>query len=94
MMLKQDFFLIRVCALKANIKFYDRDEISSYDIFGTYSKEYHKIHIQLLDRLYKITNEEIFKYYRDKWRNYEKFPFILRFYMKLIRFYIKNLLKS
>lgn len=57
-----------VLALKINLPKYDRKQgYSYYDLRKNYSKKYHAAHIQLLDSLYKITDQKIFKEFRDRW---------------------------
>lgn len=59
-------------ALKNNLPKYDKGEGHSwYDRRGTPANlKYHSIHIDLLDRLYKITGDPIYKFYEDKWKTY------------------------
>jgi hypothetical protein len=61
-----------VLALRNNIGVYDADGNSYYDSLRTTlaSPFYMKVHIDLLDKLYKITGEPIFKKYHDKWMLY------------------------
>jgi hypothetical protein len=65
-------------ALKNELSCYDKNRYSSYDILGNPSRKYHEIHIQLLERLYNITDEEIFKQYHERWEIYEKSPYVVQ----------------
>ena len=60
-------------ALKNNIAKYDRGNGHSfYDQRGTPANvKYHFIHVDQLDQLFKISGENVFKVYRDKWKGYE-----------------------
>lgn len=58
-----------ILSLKMSISKYDNNGHSYYDILKNPPEKYHKVHKQL-DMLYNITNEEIFKEYRDKWASY------------------------
>lgn len=63
-----------ISALKAEISRYDNGGYSDYDILQTPSgKKYHTVHIILSEKLYEISDEEIFKMYHEKWKDYE-FP--------------------
>jgi heparosan-N-sulfate-glucuronate 5-epimerase len=69
-----------VHALMKNLPRYDdiRHSYSYYDILNTTNPlRYHHLHIDLLDRLYRITNETIFMDYRDKWDNYRSPPYLV-----------------
>jgi hypothetical protein len=58
-------------ALKINLPLYDNNGSSYYDILGTPAKlEYHKMHVILLEELYNITKEPIFKIYHDRWNSF------------------------
>ena len=68
-----------IIALKATLHNYDMNGGRSYyDILGRFSAGYHKIHIQQLNELYDITNEEIFRNYHDRWKKYKEPPFVIR----------------
>ena len=67
-----------VLALKKSLSNYDKNGYSYYDIHGRPLGQYQSIHVELLDRLYDITNEEIFKKYSDRWASYQESPFIIR----------------
>jgi len=59
-----------IIALKNELPKYDFDDFgnySYYDLLGNPARAYHEIHIVLLDRLYNISNEEIFLEYSEKW---------------------------
>ncbi len=81
-------------ALKTGLPQYDRNRYSSYDILGNPSRSYHKIHVELLERLYDITGEEIFKQYHDRWESYEKLPYVVKLMVNPTRmrslFYLGN----
>jgi hypothetical protein len=50
---------------------------SYYDALGTRNTlDEHKLLVDLLGRLYNITNDEIFKRYHDMWANYKAPPYI------------------
>ncbi len=61
--------------LKNNLPKYDiGDGHSFYDLVGTPANvKYHLIHIDLLDRIFKITGDPVYRFYSDKWSKY-KFP--------------------
>ena len=49
---------------------YDTSIFSLYDLSGhTADKFYHSIHLELLDKLYEITQDPILKEYYDKWKD-------------------------
>jgi heparosan-N-sulfate-glucuronate 5-epimerase len=59
-----------IVALKNNLSKYDNNGASYYDIDRLPATEqYHNDHIRLLDVLYKLTNEQVFKVYHDKWNS-------------------------
>jgi len=59
-------------ALRNNIAKYDNpDGPSFYDRRGTVNIKYHYIHIDLLSRLLKISNDAILESYYEKWKAYE-----------------------
>lgn len=54
--------------VKENLgKYDDGNGYSYYDIVHNPPDKYHLIHIDLLNRLYDITHEEIFREYSEKW---------------------------
>ena len=53
-----------------NLAKYDNNGNSYYDILNNPANNYHKIHIDLLNQLFNITNEGVFKKYSDRWNNY------------------------
>jgi heparosan-N-sulfate-glucuronate 5-epimerase len=59
--------------LKNNLSKYDKgDGNSFYDVLGRPTTvKYHNVHIDLLDRLFEITGDPIYKSYRDKWKAYK-----------------------
>ncbi len=60
-------------SLKDNLHRYDCSYWSYYDLKAPLrltSKSYHRLHIEQLNELYEITCEEIFRTFRDRWRNY------------------------
>ena len=57
-----------VIALKESLSDYDHDGYSTYDAIGNPSRNYHKLHLRLLEQMYEITNEEIFIEYMKKWQ--------------------------
>lgn len=63
-----------ISELRAEISRYDNEGYSYYDILqNPAGKKYHTVHIILSQKLYEISDEEIFKTYHEKWKNYE-FP--------------------
>jgi heparosan-N-sulfate-glucuronate 5-epimerase len=63
-----------VNSVKENLAKYDGGNGHSYyDIFHNPPDKYHLIHVDLLNRLYDITHEEIFKEYSEKWTAHQ-FP--------------------
>ena len=65
-------------ALENSISLYDINGYSKYDRFNISSEKYHELHVQLLKKLYFITNKKIFKEYQDTWENYEIPHFMIR----------------
>jgi hypothetical protein len=61
-----------VIALKKNLSLYDDHGYSYYDLL-THNTDpfYHKVHVDLLARLYDITHIPIFNAYHDKWQNFQ-----------------------
>jgi hypothetical protein len=64
-----------VLVLKKDLPRYEyyNGTYSTYDILDNRrpaSMSYHNLHVKLLGDLYKITKEEIFKTYHDKWKNF------------------------
>jgi heparosan-N-sulfate-glucuronate 5-epimerase len=55
--------------LKKQVHIYDHNQTySAYDRFGGYAPyAYHKLHVDLLWDLFKITKDDIFKKYHDGW---------------------------
>lgn len=69
-------------SLNHRLPIYDKDGYSYYDQLGQPAGwHYHKVHIELLDKFYKITKKERFKEYRDRWNGYYKKPFIVRTFL-------------
>jgi hypothetical protein len=57
-----------VNSVKENLAKYDAGNgYSFYDILHNPPDKYHLIHVDLLNRLYDITHEEIFREYSEKW---------------------------
>jgi heparosan-N-sulfate-glucuronate 5-epimerase len=57
-----------VNSVKENLAKYDNGEgYSYYDILGNPANNYHLAHVDLLNKLYDITNEDIFREYSEKW---------------------------
>jgi hypothetical protein len=73
-----------VYSLKCNLKTYDMFFWSRYDRFPgrTASFEYHNLHIDQLNYLYKISNEKTFLFYAIKWQNQKS----VKFYKILAKF--------
>lgn len=74
-----------VRALKKHLSAYDTGWWTYYDRLGYLASDsYHKIHMQLLTKIAKITRDETFKYYSYTWREYSA-SFIRRFFINLSR---------
>ena len=57
--------------LKVRLKDYDTSDWSYYDLLGRKASEaYHRLHCQLLFKLYSITGERQFLDYAEKWYSY------------------------
>jgi hypothetical protein len=57
-------------SLIENLDKYDDDPYSLYDLSGKPAdRYYHLIHLEVLEKLYKITNEPILKEYFEKWKS-------------------------
>ena len=50
-----------VNSVKEKLALYDNDGYSYYDILDTPADKYHAIHVNLLNKLYGITDETLFK---------------------------------
>jgi hypothetical protein len=60
-----------VLALKNNLRYYDNNGYSYYDILGKVSPRlYHLTHIGLLQKLYNVAKDPTFKFYLDRWKNH------------------------
>jgi heparosan-N-sulfate-glucuronate 5-epimerase len=60
-----------ILALDRNLPRYDNRGYSYYDALGRPATiQYHKVHIDLLGKLYNITKDEIFKAFHDRWKNF------------------------
>lgn len=59
-------------ALTQSLPQYDDNGYSFYDALGNPAWEYHRVHIELLDKLYNISRENTLKEYRDKWKAFEE----------------------
>lgn len=60
-----------ILALKNDVPKYDKNGILYYDRMGlTANPFYSSSYVVLLEKLYKLTDEPIFKIYHDKWDNY------------------------
>ena len=67
--------------LAADLPQYDRRGHSYYDRLGhPAGGDYHRVHIQLLDTLFSISGRPTFAQYRDRWRDYERSPFVHRLF--------------
>jgi heparosan-N-sulfate-glucuronate 5-epimerase len=60
-------------SLKNNLSKYDKgDGNSFYDVLGRPTTvKYHHVHIDLLNQLFEITNEPIYRFYSDKWKAFK-----------------------
>ena len=71
----QKKFLLYINSLKKNLFRYDCGYWTYYDLahpLRLAAKHYHKIHIEQLKSIYKITNESVFQEYYLRWQNYLK----------------------
>lgn len=60
--------MIQIFSASINLAKYDNGVGHSYyDIFHNLPDKYHLIHVDLLNSLYNITHEVIFKEYSEKW---------------------------
>lgn len=58
---------------------YDRNGHSYYDALGNpVGGDYHQVHIDLLDTLYRLTGRSTLAKYRDRWRAYADSPLVVR----------------
>jgi heparosan-N-sulfate-glucuronate 5-epimerase len=66
-------FVQGIKSLKNDLAKYDQENGPSfYDSRGKLTNiKYHAIHVDLLDQLFAITGEPVFKFYADKWRLYK-----------------------
>jgi heparosan-N-sulfate-glucuronate 5-epimerase len=68
-----------IASLVTNLQKYDdpKYSYSFYDAFHTSNPlSYHKVHIDLLEKLWKITEIGPLKFYHDRWENYTPPPFL------------------
>ena len=69
-----------ISGLKTNIQKYDAGWRTYYDILGTIAnKDYHKLHISLLKKIFIITKDPFFEKIAEKWSNYHEHYFIREF---------------
>lgn len=67
-------------ALKDILPSFDRNGHSYYDILGLPAGgDYHLVHIELLDTLYRLTGDNILAEYRNRWQEYNDAQFVVRF---------------
>ena len=60
-----------ILALKNDVPKYDNNGIIYYDRMGLSANSFYRSsYVVLLEKLYKLTDEPIFKIYHDKWDNY------------------------
>jgi heparosan-N-sulfate-glucuronate 5-epimerase len=73
-------FQLGLKGLKENLSKYDKgDGNSFYDLLGRPTNiKYHNIHIDLLNQLFQITGDPIYKSYSDKWKAYKHPSLITR----------------
>lgn len=69
----QTLFQEGVAELKVRLHDYDTGYWTYYDREGNIAYDYHYVHIEQLQRLYQLTDDETIKEYHDKWASY--FPF-------------------
>jgi len=61
-------------SLKKNLPKYDYENgYSFYDLLGRPSRKYHAVHVELMKKLFEITDEKIFRIYYEKWKDYDYF---------------------
>jgi hypothetical protein len=62
-----------ILALKDNLSLYDSDVGPSYyDLRARPTdRKYHAVHINLLEKLFEITNDPLYEFYFNKWKTYE-----------------------
>ena len=75
----KDLFSRTVQTLRSNLQHYDLGFWSLYEQSGTRlpmlaSPSYHRLHIVQLRVMYRITGDEIFSHYADRWENYARDP--------------------
>jgi hypothetical protein len=63
-------FRMGVIELKRHLPDYDTGKWTYYDRQGHLAYDYHYVHIEQMRELYKITADEEFKTYHDKWASY------------------------
>lgn len=60
-----------VLALKNNLRYYDNNGHSYYDMLGKVATRlYHLTHINLLQKLYNVAKDPTFKFYLDRWKTH------------------------
>ena len=68
-----------ILSLKNNLNQYEdkKYSFSYYDALGTTAPlRHHKYHIDLLERLFHITSEQLFQDYHEKWTNIKRPPYV------------------
>jgi hypothetical protein len=75
----KDLFNKAVKTLVANLQRYDLGFWSLYEQSGTYlpmvaSAFYHQLHIVQLEMMYRLTGEQAFVHFAERWRQYEANP--------------------
>jgi len=74
-----------ILTLKRNLKYFDSGFWSYYDIKKNIASPfYHNLHINQFHALYLVTNDEVFRMYRERWESY-KSKFINRNLALLIK---------
>ena len=75
-----------VKSVKNTLYLYDTNGHSNYEITGKPANPwYHKFHIELLDFLYKETNEPVFREYAQKWSQYKEPSYLSKLIQKPTR---------
>ena len=59
-----------VNSIKKEIANYNDNGYSYYDLLGNPADKYHKIHVDLLKKIYDLTGESILIQYSDLWKNH------------------------
>ena len=61
-----------VNSIKKEIAKYNDNGYSYYDLLGNPADKYHKIHVDLLKKIYDLTGEQILIQYSNLWKSYNQ----------------------